>query len=372
MAAAARTVRDVLLKVHLVVGLVAAAFLLILGATGTIMAFEHDIERWIDPALWRASVAEHRMSEDALVAAVQAQFAPAHVVSIQMSPRADVVRVLRMSDQASVYIDQWSGRVTRRVVGTTSVQDWIGYVHQLHLRLVPNPRAAPRWVSTSGKLVVSWAGALLCVLVPTGLVLWWRAKRGFVRLGGSWFRTAFDAHHAIGLYTCAFLFVAGFTGVMVGFDAAEQQIYRLSGSEEPNRPKPPTASDANGRPRIPLEQAILAARVAVQSEDVVGIVIPDDARGVYAVQLRSPREVAVDSPIPITVYVDPYSAAIIRVQDLFKQSPGYRIVRLNRAIHTGDILGVAGHVVTSASSLALSLMVLSGITIWGSRAKASP
>jgi uncharacterized iron-regulated membrane protein len=269
-----------------------------------------------------------------------------------------------------VYVDPWSGRVTRRVVGTTRVQDWIGYVHQLHLRLVPNPGAAPRWVSTYGKLVVSWAGALLCLLVPTGLVLWWRAKRAMVRLGGSWFRTAFDAHHAIGVYACAFLFVSGFTGVMVGFDAAERQIYHLSGSEEPNRPKPPTAADANGRPRITVEQAIAAARVAVPSEEVVAVVIPGDARTVYTVQLRSPREVAVDSPIPITVYVDPYSAAVIRVQDLFKQSPGYRLVRLNRAIHTGDIFGTAGHVLMSASSLALSLMALSGITIWRSRATA--
>jgi uncharacterized iron-regulated membrane protein len=360
--------RDVVLKVHLVLGLVAAAFLLILSATGTVMAFEHDLERWIDPALWRASVVEHRqLTEDALVAAVQAQFAPAHVVSIQISPRADVVHLMRMSDQASVYVDQWSGRVTRRVVGTTRAQDWIGYVHQLHLRLVPNPRALPPWVSTDGKLVVSWAGALLCLLVPTGLVLWWRAKRASVRLGGSWFRTAFDAHHAIGIYSCVFLFVAAFTGVMVGFDAAERQIYRLSGSEEPNRPKPPTASNAIGRPRIQLEQAIAAARAIVPSEAVIAVVIPDNASSVFIVQLRSTREVAVDSPIPITVYVDPYSADVIRVQDLFKESPGYRLVRLNRAIHTGDFFGAAGHVVMSASSLGLGLMVLSGIVIWRSK-----
>ena len=56
---------------------------------------------------------------------------------------------------------------------------------------------------------------------------------------------------------------------------------------------------------------------------------------------------------------------------LFKQSPGYRLVRLNRAIHTGDLFGAAGHVVMSGSSLALSLMVLSGIMIWRSKAKAS-
>jgi uncharacterized iron-regulated membrane protein len=68
------------------------------------------------------------------------------------------------------------------------------------------------------------------------------------------------------------------------------------------------------------------------------------------------------------VYVDPYSADVIHVQELFKESPGYRLVRLNRAIHTGDFFGTAGHVAMSASSLALGLMVLSGIVIWRSKA----
>jgi uncharacterized iron-regulated membrane protein len=106
----------------------------------------------------------------------------------------------------------------------------------------------------------------------------------------------------------------------------------------------------------------------VPGGDVIQVQIPENSRAVFAVFLRSPREVAVDSPIPIIVYVDPYSASVIRVQDLFTESPGYRLVRLNRAIHTGDLWGGPGHVVMSLSSLALGVMMITGLFIWRGQA----
>jgi uncharacterized iron-regulated membrane protein len=45
-------------------------------------------------------------------------------------------------------------------------------------------------------------------------------------------------------------------------------------------------------------------------------------------------------------------------------SPGHRKIRLNRAIHTGDIGGGAGHVIVSLSSLLLGVMVVTGLVIW--------
>lgn len=189
--------RSLVLKVHLYLGLIAALFLLILGVTGAVMAFEHDIERWVHPRLWRASIGTQLIDEDRLVAIAESTFSNARVTAIQIAPRPDVVQVMRMSDGAAVYINPWDGTITGRVVGSTRTQDWIGYVHQLHLRLVPNPRAMPA-LGPPGKLIVSFAGLILCLLVPTGLVLWWRAKRLSIRAGGSAFRIAFDTHHVVG------------------------------------------------------------------------------------------------------------------------------------------------------------------------------
>jgi len=329
------TARYVVLRVHLYLGLFAGVFLVILSATGTLMAFEHDIERWVTPKLWLVTVGQRPLSEDQLIRIAGTTFSPARVASVQISSRADVVQVMQMTDRAAVYINPWDGTIHARIVGMTRVQRYIGYIHQLHLRLLPNPRSAPS-LAGPGKLMVSFAGLVLCFLVPTGLMLWWRAKRASIRMNGSWFRVCFDAHQAIGIYACVFLFIAAFTGVMVGFDVAEGAIYSVMHSPEPNRSKAPEASDAEGRPFITVEQAMAVARSVVPGGVVIRVQLPDSPKAVFVVQLRTPNDVSVDSPIPVTVYIDPYSAVPIRIQDLVAESPGYRMVRLNRAIHTGD------------------------------------
>ena len=53
-----------------------------------------------------------------------------------------------------------------------------------------------------------------------------------------------------------------------------------------------------------------------------------------------------------------------RASDFSKGSLGYRIVRLNRSIHTGDIFGFPSHLLMSMSSLLLVVMVVTGIVIW--------
>ena len=49
--------RNILRKLHLYAGLVAAIFLVILGLTGTIMAFEGDIDHWLHPGVWYVKTA---------------------------------------------------------------------------------------------------------------------------------------------------------------------------------------------------------------------------------------------------------------------------------------------------------------------------
>ena len=88
--------------------------------------------------------------------------------------------------------------------------------------------------------------------------------------------------------------------------------------------------------------------------------------GISGVELQQKLK-ALGSPIPVIVYIDPYSASVIRVQDLFAESRGYYLVRLNRAIHTGDLWGTPGHVAMSLSSVALGFMVISGLIIWRGR-----
>jgi len=150
---------------------------------------------------------------------------------------------------------------------------------------------------------------------------------------------------------------------MVGFNIAEKAIYAAMHSPEPNRLRPPHAEDSAGRPSITADQAIAAARNAIAGGTVMNIRMPSTANDVFTVNLRTPADYSVGGAVPIPIYVDPYSGHAVQVQDLFAESPGYRMVRLNRAIHTGDYWGLPGNILMSLSSLILGVMVITGLII---------
>jgi uncharacterized iron-regulated membrane protein len=80
-------------------------------------------------------------------------------------------------------------------------------------------------------------------------VLWWRTRRSSIKIRASWFLMRFDAHRVIGIYTALFLFVAGVTGVLIGFDWGEEAIYATTKSEPPDfRTKPPQSTPRPARP----------------------------------------------------------------------------------------------------------------------------
>jgi uncharacterized iron-regulated membrane protein len=78
--------------------------------------------------------------------------------------------------------------------------------------------------------------------------------------------------------------------------------------------------------------------------------------------LRVPEETS--GSAHSSVVVDQFSGKPLAVHNFLTDSQGYRWIRFNRSIHTGDIGGLAGHIIMSLSSLLLVVMVLTGVVIW--------
>src|SRR5262249_17199785 len=150
------TARRVFLKIHLWLGLAAAIFLVILGLTGSIMAFEGDIDHWLHPSLWYVDVHPQALSQQELIDRVQQQFAPARGAAVQISRQKNIVEVMQMTDRSAVFVNPYDGTVLGRTTGPSSVQKTLGYIHQFHLRLAPDPRNWPT-LSKAGKSIVSFA-----------------------------------------------------------------------------------------------------------------------------------------------------------------------------------------------------------------------
>ena len=122
--------RKVLLKIHLVMGLAAALFLIILGLTGSIMAFEGDIDHWIHPGFWHVSEGQ-ALAEGDLIAGVERKFAPLRVQAVEISQHRDLAQLMHLSDNSSVSVNPYTGGGLGRRMSPGRTGTWLGFIHQI-------------------------------------------------------------------------------------------------------------------------------------------------------------------------------------------------------------------------------------------------
>jgi uncharacterized iron-regulated membrane protein len=357
-------VRTLLLKLHLWLGLITAIFVICLSLTGSIMAFQEDIEHALHPGLWYVKPASQTMLEAQLIRTVEQRFAPARVELVLMPRQRNLAQAMRMTDEATVTISPYDGAILGRIsAGGTTSERILDYIYQFHVSLIPNPQSAGRSLVMAGNILVWTVGIALCVQIPIGVILWWRRKRASVNWRGSWFRVSFDAHNAIGIYAALFLFIAAFTGVLTRF--GEPVIVTVTNavmhtSEPPSQP-PVQSSIVPGGVQIGVEQVLSTARQSMPDATVAMIQLPLSPTAVFTVLMRVPEESS-DS-VHSSVFIDQYNGHTLRVVDFRTYSQSYRVIRLNRAIHTGDIWGFPSHAFVSFSSLLLVAMAVTGVVI---------
>jgi len=349
--------RKIILKVHLYQGLVSAIFLIILGVTGSIMAFEGDIDHWLHPGRWYVTPGAQVLPESQLVAAVEQRFAPGHVTTVQIAPQAEIGQLMSVAlagaplgNNTQVVVNPYNAAILYSHTGASKTQKTLAWIHQLHLRLL---------AGATGKLIISFVGVLLVLEVPLGLILWWRTKRASVQWKGSGFRLSFDLHHVIGVYAAAFLFLAAVTGILIGFDFAQRMFFTLTHSSPIVRHNV-TSNVVEGAVPIGVDKAIEIARQQMPNANVGLLQLPGNARGVYGVMLRLPGEPW--SAVSATASIDQYSGKLLQFQNL--STGGYKAIHINRGLHTGDIFGLPSRIIMSLTSMVLVVMVVTGVIIW--------
>jgi uncharacterized iron-regulated membrane protein len=139
----AMSLRTAVLKIHLYLGLVAALFLVILGLTGSIMAFEGDLDHWLHRNLWYVTPSGRPLPENDLISMAQHQFPRTRVVAVQFFREANLAQTMQLTDGTRVFINPYDGSILGSTIGAQNLDVALGYIHQMHLRLTPDPRYTP-------------------------------------------------------------------------------------------------------------------------------------------------------------------------------------------------------------------------------------
>ncbi|HEX7192278.1 MAG TPA: PepSY-associated TM helix domain-containing protein [Thermoanaerobaculia bacterium] len=225
---------------------------------------------------------------------------------------------------------------------------FLAAVLQIHVRLL---------AGGAGDGLVNGATVAVLFLVPTGLILWWRKPRYSIRRRGSARRMLIDLHNVLGFYSAAFVLLLAATGALLAFEAPLTSAFRLPEWQEQ---APPHSTLPRDRAATPNPQRFMTnARHAIPGATVTRIVQPRRATSAVRIEMRGPG--AFDRS---TVYVDRYSGAVLRIDDLRQAPWWYRLQVAARAIHTGDVYGLTGKLVALVTTLFAAFLAVTGVLMW--------
>ncbi len=353
--------RRVLFTAHLCIALAAGIFIAILGVTGSIMAFEPEIEHLQHWHLWHVNVpAGGRPLSLAQLDSVAHVARPgAHVEGFQLPTETGFSSQVLIGDSA-LYVDPYTGRVLGANDGPPR---WLIAVHQLHTHLM-----MPRRLQSAGSALEVAGGIALLVMTLTGLYLWWPIKRWRIRWEGNVRKTWFDLHNTFGITSLVFILVLTATGIVIGMEGVTTPLlYRLTGSHPQPRPRlairPPRAP---GVPIISPDSALVIARTAAPGAVpfLINVPAPDEP---YYVRVRYPEDRTPGGRS--AVVIDPAAARVTWQLDSRTGPAGERLRTLNRALHTGDRFGLPSKIIMSLASLLAVVQLASGLVMWWKRGR---
>jgi uncharacterized iron-regulated membrane protein len=340
-----------MLNLHLAIALVAGAFILVLGATGSILAFEPQLDRLLHRRVSYVKPGDRILSLVEIGDAVARKYPGEPVVAYLPSDAADLPHRVILS-RGIVSVNQYTGEVLGvRARGQT----FLGIIRAVHVRLA---------AGDAGRLVLKWAAVGLLFSLISGLYLWWPAKR--LRIRGSMGSTKFwfDLHGAVGIFSFLPLLALAASGAILGFEDQLALVLEKRPDSHPVRVDAPARAPSEPRPtatEITPDEAVAIARHELPDALPYRVQMPRYG-GLYVIALEyGDHRIGGDRN---SVSIDPRSGQIVSAKLASGLTFQQRFMTANQAIHTGSILGMATRIAAALTGLFVPLQAVSGLVLW--------
>ncbi len=363
-------------EIHLWVGLAVCLPMLLIGITGTILVYEHEINDWIarnsaDYVLATDGDAHHASK---VIAAAQAQnkdgyTATAYLYGIAGEKPAKVTfsSLAKKEEQIQSY-DALMDIVSLEVLKTEQKEQdgFFRFVLDIHANMLLD--------KSIGRPFVGFLGLFLLVLSITGIVIWWpkngkwkraltikRGKNGVLGL-----RFNRDLHGVFGICTYVILFVTAFSGVYIAFPNQTGAVIKVFFPVEKEQI---STNELKVEPLTHGASLSLAA-IAKLAEQAAG----DDLRIIF---IRAPRQASQPHRVmmkpndtmngPFTsVFIDPWKQNVMHIDNPRDYSAGKTVMAWQRSLHGAH--GTADwwwwKIASFVMGLTLTMFCITGFYMW--------
>ncbi len=343
-------IRRAVLWFHLALGLTSGLIIVVIGLTGAILAFNNDYVRWTHPGYFGVKTSGTPIGLDAVVAKIEQEYAPSRVESINLLWKGDYVYYF-LNDRGPLIANTVDGRILDPRAGQAFTSKLVINATQVHTKLA---------AGDVGRVIRNVATIEVLFLIPTGIYLWWPAKRFGIRRKASWRLRLWDLHNTLGVSLALPVLFLALTGSLIALHLPESRVPAPVATAEPP-PRSVPLADADRQVAAPLDAALTAARGPLPELQVYQIMLPDSSTAPIVVN-KSPNGWSTRNQ-RASVYIDRYSGEVLRVNPPHRFTPAYRLYDFGRRLHGGQYFNALGKAIFFVSSLSLSVLAVTGLAL---------
>lgn len=370
--------RNILFQTHRLLGITAGIVLAVVGATGGLLSFEHELLRLMNPGVLTVTPQGEALAPAELLERVRARYPQERIGALQLSANAhDAVRVGFVPANGGRRLDTRSvDPYTGAMLGAPRGEDFFRTVTQLHRYLV---------AGDSGKAIVGAATLALVFLSLSGLYLRWPGRVAdwrawFVvdtrRKGRSFLR---NLHTVLGTWVLLLYLLAGLTGLYWSYDWYRDMLFAVSGAP---RPMPVQGAGGTSPQAVPGERA---RRDTAPTTDVAGVwaAFTREVGGFRSANFRFPARPG--DPVVVSyidrdpahdrarnqIAFDAASGAVLRHERYADKPLSAKLMSSMLALHSGSFFGIGGTVLMMLASLAMPLFAVTGWMLYLERRAAA-
>lgn len=368
------SVKKIISKVHLWLGLTSGLLVVIISITGCIYAFQEEIQDMTQRYRFVKASDKPYLAPSTLRTIAEKALPGKHIHSVRYADRTDAVRVSFYAYEPVeyyyiVYLNPYTGAVLK----TRDMNaDFFRWILDGHFYLWLPPRV--------GQPVVATATLVFVVMMITGIILWWprhkaaRKQRFSVKWNARWRRVNYDLHNVFGFYmTWVVIFIA-LTGLVWGFQWFSKGTYWVLGGEK----SLVYAEALSDTTRVKAyEQPVDAIWNNVKGERVAGgsleMHFPASDSSTIEAALNADKKTYWQTDYR---FYDQYTLKEVPVKHVWgrigEAATADKIYRMNYDIHTGAVLGLPGKFLAFFASLIAASLPVTGFMIWWGRKKKQP
>ena len=373
---------------HRWLGLFTAVFLFISGLTGAVISWDHELDAWLNPQLFKFSgnatplapltLANRIEAEDArmMVTFMPLDIEAGHTFQVSLKPRMDpqTGKAYVVDYDQAAFNPEDGSLLGKRMWGEVAFtrENLLPFLYKLHYSMhIPDGWGIELGILFMGIVGIVWVFDSLVALwlsFPRWQV--WKKSLTFRWQRGG-YPLNFDLHRSGGVWVWLLLLILAVTSVSMNLN---YQVMRPIVSQfstltpDPFSTIAPRPIDEPIEPIIRREQVLEIAMAEAKRQGIVdpaGGIFYSPEFGVYGVGFYQPENDHGDGGLGNPwLYFDGKDGRPIGAKIPGSGSAGDIFMQAQFPLHSGRILGLPGRVMISIMGLLVAMLSLTGIIIW--------